>query len=406
MAADGRRSNLKSSDSSELRHLHKATERQIEIDRFRRSRGELVILERLPVNHDNQRVVEGKGKQAATVDQNFSPIQEASSSGLKIFVNHFGNSSAISFPGSKINVNSSNSINREIHFPIKSLESKEKDTTADLCKEILTGKQIQLDSISDLQEVRQCISADLGGYKDNPPQADHKITMEGCLRTLVIQEELPPNSGIPISYDNSMKKAEALTEQRDPDGNVNVEFPSKNLLLSGNKFNLLNTIGDKNIDVEVIAESIEEELEEGEVLVNTEDCKILKKETRDKYEAVKGSDNLVENLSSQMVEKNSSQKAKLSKELRHLGPLNSNTRLGRNNLNRRTDGADMVDEREVDEDLSQANLMVVNKLFGDSIDYPWDNVDRVQLPSHMGTTGSKPLIDVPIDLISSNALNA
>ncbi|XP_020684934.2 uncharacterized protein LOC110101395 [Dendrobium catenatum] len=181
-------------------------------------------------------------------------------------------------------------------------------------------KSVQGENVVEIQDIMIMENPEIFSGKnsvsmDGITLPDHKITMEGCLRTLVIQEELPANSGIPISYDNSMKKVEALTEQRDLDGNVNVESPSKNLLLSGNKFNLLNSIGDKNIDVEVIAESIEEELEE-EVLVNTGDCKILKKETRDKYEAVKGSDNLVENLSSQKAEKNSSQKAKLSKELR------------------------------------------------------------------------------------------
>ncbi|PKU67091.1 Vacuolar cation/proton exchanger 1a [Dendrobium catenatum] len=141
MAADGRRTNLTSSESSELRHLQAAMERQIEIDRLHRSRGELVISERLSEKQDKSALVEGKGKQVDAVVQKFSPVQEASSSRMKIFVNRFGNSSAISVPGNKINANSLNSVNKEIHFPIKSPCSTEKFTNTHHCSEDLVGRQ-------------------------------------------------------------------------------------------------------------------------------------------------------------------------------------------------------------------------------------------------------------------------
>ncbi|PKU68674.1 hypothetical protein MA16_Dca024500 [Dendrobium catenatum] len=68
MAADGRCTNLTSSESSQLRHLQAATDRQIEIDRLRRSRGELVISQRLPKKQDKSSLVEGKADLGGCTD--------------------------------------------------------------------------------------------------------------------------------------------------------------------------------------------------------------------------------------------------------------------------------------------------------------------------------------------------
>ncbi|PKU86344.1 hypothetical protein MA16_Dca002175 [Dendrobium catenatum] len=125
MATGGRRSSLTSSKSSNLWHLRAAVGHQEEIDHRQRARGELVISKRIVTQQDKISLVEGKGKKVdspadckidgLSVFQNFSPDLGASSSEMKIFVNHFGNSSAIFVPNSDCQANPVFSVRVEVN---------------------------------------------------------------------------------------------------------------------------------------------------------------------------------------------------------------------------------------------------------------------------------------------------
>ncbi|PKU65785.1 hypothetical protein MA16_Dca025652 [Dendrobium catenatum] len=142
---------------------------------------------------------------------------------MKIFVNQFRNSSAISVPGSKINVNSLNSVNREIHFPIKSPGSSEKFTTTHHCSEDLVGRQFQIDSNSDLPEVRKCTSADLGGCTDNPLQAGREGSITQQIKSSLIDKEISFTDKIM----NGEANQKAINKKEDtPNKIIELEFKS------------------------------------------------------------------------------------------------------------------------------------------------------------------------------------
>ncbi|KAH0455958.1 hypothetical protein IEQ34_015990 [Dendrobium chrysotoxum] len=126
----------------------KGANREAENVRRRRSKGELIISE-IGVSHmEKIQHVEGKGKEISLIDDCKTPRllkssgvslaktsnPEASSSGMNIFVNHFGNLNAIPVLDSKINVNTLSLVNKSSHnFVNTSVVPLEKSVVSNGC---------------------------------------------------------------------------------------------------------------------------------------------------------------------------------------------------------------------------------------------------------------------------------
>ncbi|PKU60051.1 hypothetical protein MA16_Dca017037 [Dendrobium catenatum] len=221
--------------------------------------------------------VEGKGKKIIQLDETETPKNlklyisnhdtNASSSGMKIFVNRFVNSNAIPGP------HHSNFIPSIAEIP--ALECYEK---------IILRDHNQI-------EIRN------SGYAES-------------------------------NYDINTGNYAIVADIRQPEGNLEDEQNKSSPITHNNKFFLLNDLIEEGVVEELQTIQMVKDLEEGEILVNKDEC-----QGNSEIDPIQGNiecKSVTDTIKSNSKGRLQSQKIKLAKEMKFLGPLSSSSRMTRN----------------------------------------------------------------------------
>ncbi|PKU83337.1 hypothetical protein MA16_Dca016284 [Dendrobium catenatum] len=240
--------------------------------------GALVIKENSnPIPKTNY-FVEGKGKGIIQLEISITPKKlklssstldsNTSSSGKKIFVNHFVNSNAI--PG----------LRRSNCLPSIEVNSAPECSNKNFLK---APNQIEIHNSGDAES---------------------------------------------MSIANSENSA-LVTEIRIPEGNLEEDQENTNPVFHSNKFSLLNALLDEGkADIPLNNQKVEN-LEEGEILDKKDECHEIT--VADSILCNNGDKAVSVNFKSNSKGSLHSQKIKLAKEMKFLGPLSSSSRMTRNN---------------------------------------------------------------------------